>query len=395
MKTPLIVEICPCYVNLDGETGGVANIVREICHQLALSRRRVLLLCANTELGDVVARPERRRSNDYLTVQVFAQRPHPMLGPIGSLAAELRGLPADCVAHVHTCFSAFTESAMAVLSRRGIPFVFTPHGKLSAHMLRKRSMSKRMWWWTVARRYVLRAGAIAVSGSGEAGPFPSLGLGQPSVVIPNGYAAPTVGTTEVPAVDGPYVLFLGYLDPRKQPEFLVRAFARSKSCVTHRLVIAGPDAYGHEAIVRRTIEASGIAGRVSVLGPKYAREKWNLLCHAACLCLPSRGEGLPVVMCEALGAGIPIVYSTACNFPEVGANNAGIELEGFSEAAWAQAIDKVCLDASVQVNLRAATRRMGSDYSWERIVRRWCRLYDAIRGDRVLPLVVHGIQRDA
>jgi glycosyltransferase involved in cell wall biosynthesis len=385
LDVPLIVEVCPCYVNLEGETGGVANIVRQICLHLAVSRRRVLLLCGNTELGNVVARPGQKDVNDYLAVQVFAQRANPLLGPTRSLKAALRELPGDCVVHVHSCFSAFTESAMSVLSKRGIPFVFTPHGKLSGHMMSHKGLSKRMWWSAFTRRYVRRASAIALSGSAEADLFPALGLRQPFVVIPNGYEMPADATAERLPVESPYILFLGYLDPRKQPEFLVRAFAKSKTAASHKLLIVGPDTYGHETAVRQTVDTCGIRDRVTILGAKYGVEKWNLLRHAACLCLPSRGEGLPVVLCEALGAGVPAVYSKACNFPEVRAVGAGVELDGFSETAWADAIDLVCLDREAQSRMRAAARRMAGEYSWTNIVARWRDLYDAIWKQRVAP----------
>jgi glycosyltransferase involved in cell wall biosynthesis len=378
LGVPLSVQICPCYVNLTRESGGVSNIVRQICLQLAASQRQVLLLCGNTDLGRVVAAPGHTSVNQYLTVQVFRQRPHPILGPTGRLRAALRSLPQQCVAHVHTCFSAFSESAMAELSRLGIPFVFTPHGKLSEQMMGNSRVAKRAWWSAAARRYVRRASIIAVSGSAEPSLFPSLGLRQPFVVIPNGYEAPVAATSDVPSVGRPYVLFLGYLDPRKQPEFLVRAFAQSKACGTHALAIVGPDAYGHEPVIRRAIDSCGIAKRVTILGPVYGEDKWMLLRHAACLCLPSRGEGLPVVLCEALGAGAPIVYSKACNFPEIRAQGAGIELDGFVEGEWADAIDRVCLGRDAETNMRAAALRMGAELSWERIVARWADLYDGI-----------------
>jgi glycosyltransferase involved in cell wall biosynthesis len=375
---PLIIEVCPCYVDLKGEAGGVANIVRQICLHLAAARRQVLLLCGNTELGRVVASPGQVRLGDHLTMEVFSQRSNPVFGPMAPLRAVLRKLPPDCVAHIHTCFSAFTESAMAELFRLRVPFIFTPHGKLSGHMMSRRGAVKRLWWFAVTRRCVQRASAIAVSGAGEAELFPSLGLQRPTAVIPNGYDVPATNENDVQTSADPYVLFLGYLDPRKQPEFLVRAFARSRACQSHRLVIAGPDSYGHEAIVRREAEVLGIQDRVAILGPMYGAHKWALLRNAACLCLPSHGEGLPVVMCEALGAGVPAVYSKACNFPEVQARGAGIELTGFSEEGWANAVDRACLDQKAALAMRAAASRMAGDYSWGAIVARWRGLYDEI-----------------
>jgi hypothetical protein len=80
-----IIQICPCYVDLEHETGGVANIVRQICLQLVKQRKHVLLLCGNRELGKVKASPGCARINDFLTVEILDQKSHPLLGPTNEL----------------------------------------------------------------------------------------------------------------------------------------------------------------------------------------------------------------------------------------------------------------------------------------------------------------------
>jgi len=113
-------------------------------------------------------------------------------------------------------------------------------------------------------------------------------------------------------------------------------------------------------------------------GATHGRDKWDLLKEAACLCLPSKGEGLPVVLSEALGAGLPSIFSEASNFPEIADVGAGIMLEGFETAQWAEAIDRVCLDRRTSERMRKAAEGMRPSYAWPAIVKRWCDVYDDV-----------------
>jgi glycosyltransferase involved in cell wall biosynthesis len=84
-----------------------------------------------------------------------------------------------------------------------------------------------------------------------------------------------------------------------------------------------------------------------------------------------------VVLCEALGAGTPTIFSKECNFSELEAHGAGIMPREFDVALWANAIDKICLDRFAQEKLRAAAERLRPQYTWQEISRRWQSLYDA------------------
>jgi glycosyltransferase involved in cell wall biosynthesis len=374
----LIIQICPCYVDLDHEGGGVANVVSHICRQLSARRRHVLLICGNRELGKVKAPPGRKVIDEFLTVEILAQRWHPLLGPTNELICRLQALSQDSVAHVHTCFSAFTEGAMSQLHSRKIPFIFTPHGKLSRQFVQRHYWPKRLWWLGKARRLVNYAETTALCSVGEADQVFQHSLNRPVDIVPNGFDMPlaTDDRHAVPIIQSPYVLFLGYLDPRKQPEFLAEAYNTSKASQSHLLVFAGPNAYSHQDNIQRKAEELGIQGRVVFYGPAYGAEKWNLLRNAACLCLPSLGEGLPVVLCEALGAGTPSVFSKECNFSELATEGAGIMIGDFEPTVWGDAIDKICLEQAVQKKMKAAAEVLRSRYSWEEIVKQWCLLYD-------------------
>lgn len=228
---PAFVQICPCYVDFSKETGGVANIVRKMSTGLAARGHSVTVLCGNRELCRTEAQPGAQRIVPGLTQHVFFQRKHPLLGPTQGLVRALRSMPVPMVAHVHTCFSAFTESAMLALAELRIPFLFTPHGKLTPEFLRQHRLSKLAWWRSFGRRAVRQARRIVLSNRREAESLSRLGLPADFDVVPNGFNPETLNGAEpgLPPAGQPYLLFLGYLDPRKQPEDSNRCWAHPSS----------------------------------------------------------------------------------------------------------------------------------------------------------------------
>ena len=52
-----IIQIAPCYVDIYNETGGVANIIRQICLYLEQKKINTVLICTNTELGKTLPNP--------------------------------------------------------------------------------------------------------------------------------------------------------------------------------------------------------------------------------------------------------------------------------------------------------------------------------------------------
>jgi len=382
-RTVPIVQICPCYVDLGNETGGVANVVRQICLGLARRGRHVRLICGDRELGRRKAEAGFRKISDLLEVHVVRQRFHPLLGPVSQLKAILSQVAERFVGHVHTCFSGFSEFAMWYMGKRGIPFAFTPHGKLHRGLLTTHKWLKRLWWQCLARRGVLGAGAIVLQGHGEAMSFPYLGLGgRDYAVIPNGYdgkGPSSAAQARDIILPDRFVVFLGFLDPRKRPEFLVQAFAASRARRSHKLLLVGPDSYGHKQKVQDAISQGGVADQVVLWGPAYGPIKWRLLSQADVLALPSLGEGgAPIVVCEALGAGVPAIMSKACNFSVPVEAGASIEIEGFDVSEWAAAIDAVCLDAARRARMASVARRLAPGYTWDHIVDRWIEVYDQL-----------------
>jgi glycosyltransferase involved in cell wall biosynthesis len=138
-------------------------------------------------------------------------------------------------------------------------------------------------------------------------------------VLPNvtgGFAvAKVVGTTAEGEPAG-YLLFVGRLRIRKGVEVLLAALASLASRFPIvRLRVAG-DGEHRDELEKRTA-ALGLGSVVSFLGRADAGRVRTLLAGARALVVPSIYEGMPLVVLEAMAAGVPVVASAVSGIPEV------------------------------------------------------------------------------
>lgn len=104
----------------------------------------------------------------------------------------------------------------------------------------------------------------------------------------------------------PVVLCVARLDPEKNPLVLLEAFSRLPR-PDARLVLVGDGEL--RATVEREATRAGLDGRVVLAGFRPREEIPAFLHLADCFVLPSRYEGFPFALAEALAAAVPLVVS--------------------------------------------------------------------------------------
>jgi glycosyltransferase involved in cell wall biosynthesis len=190
------------------------------------------------------------------------------------------------------------------------------------------------------------------------------------VVTPNGIDP--AFTPEGPSANGtPYLLFVGALQPRKDPLAAIEALSLIDGEL--RLVLAGPDkGAAHEA--RRVVTRLGLNGRVEFVGHVEKAELAALYRGAQALVLPSRYEGFGLPVVEAMASGTPVVATSAGAIPEV-AGDAAILVEPRDPAALAGGIERALADRErlVRAGLERARR-----YSWHETARRTLAVYQEL-----------------
>ena len=167
---------------------------------------------------------------------------------------------------------------------------------------------------------------VTVKGNGLKQTVLRLGVPEPKVrVIPNGLDLRRFRIMEKNEVrrrlgiheNGPFLLFVGSLDPVKGGHYLIEALkgmADDMEKFPHLLMVG--DGPLQEALLFQA-RRLGIANRVSFVG-KRPHDEIPLWMNAAdVFCLPSIREGRPNVLMEALACGTPAVASDVGSVPEI------------------------------------------------------------------------------
>ena len=108
------------------------------------------------------------------------------------------------------------------------------------------------------------------------------------------------------------------------------------------------------------------------------QKKWDLLKNAKGLFLPSKGEGWPVVIAEAIGSEIPCVISKECNFSEIETLKVGIEVKNHEVDEWAKAIDEICFNNHLNLEFKKNLNHVKDSFSWSSIAEQWLNSYKAV-----------------
>lgn len=172
-------------------------------------------------------------------------------------------------------------------------------------------------------------------------------------------------------IDQPYALFVGGLEPRKNLEALVRAFAMTAPGT--RLVIAGgPVRWDPRASDRLEASVADLesAARARIVRTGYVsdREKVALMTGAELLAYPSLYEGFGFPVLEGFAAGLPVLTSNVSSLPEV-AGDAAVAVDPHDLEAIAAGIEQLFGDADLRAMLSAAGLTRASRFTWEATAR--------------------------
>ena len=161
-------------------------------------------------------------------------------------------------------------------------------------------------------------------------------------------------------VEGPYALFVGTLEPRKNLARLVDAVARlGRPDLT--LVVAGPDGWGDAGV-----EPTASRVRTVLAGRVPAADLPALMAGAAVFCFPSLAEGFGLPVLEAMAVGAPVVTSAGTACAEV-AGDAAVLVDPLDVDSLAGGLAQVLDDSDLADRLRAAGRARAAAHTWSSV----------------------------
>lgn len=180
-------------------------------------------------------------------------------------------------------------------------------------------------------------------------------------------------------LSGPFVLFVGTVDRRKNLPRLVRSFAaaRREYDLPHRLVIAGKSGTG-AAELRRAMAEVALGDACRTLGFVPSEDLPALLSSADMLSYVSLQEGFGLPVAEAMGCGTPVMTSSVPALVEV-AGDAAVLVDPASERDIATAIARMCRDRALRADLRARGLARAARFRWSSVATEALRIYREIR----------------
>ncbi|HYZ14418.1 MAG TPA: glycosyltransferase family 1 protein [Actinomycetota bacterium] len=181
-------------------------------------------------------------------------------------------------------------------------------------------------------------------------------------------------------IRGPYVLFVGTLEPRKNLLRLVRAYRRvAAEGFPHALVLAGPLGWHHESLMRE-LALQG-PGEIVMTGEISADELDAVYRAADVFAYPSLYEGFGLPVLEALVRGIPTVASNTSAVPEV-SGDAALGVDPRSVRSIAQAISSLVSDVGLADRMAARARAQAQRFSWDETARLTLQVYERALGEK-------------
>ncbi|MGZ8528280.1 MAG: glycosyltransferase, partial [Candidatus Limnocylindrales bacterium] len=307
--------------------------------------------------------------------------PNFLLGGIGifpKVVHAARLMERDGVRHVHCHFATHPALAGFLIHRLvGIPYSFTAHGS-DLHV--DRTM--------LCRKVSEAAFTVTISDDNRAvferecgGPIRTLEVIHCGVDTTVFHPVPRSAAPDRRLA----ILAIGTLHEVKGQTHLVEAcrlLAAAAVPFTCRFVGEGPD----RAALERQVAEAGLTDRVEFLGRKTRAEIAGLISSSDVLVaasVPTRSgkrEGIPVVLMEAMSAGLPVVASALSGIPELVIDgSSGLTVPPGDAPAIAAALRRLHDDPELRTRLGVAAReRVVAEFDVDRNARRLIERFAAV-----------------
>lgn len=241
----------------------------------------------------------------------FSARQARLAGGLFAYVISLAASPVELV-HVHaaTRGSFWRKAVFAAIARRfGVPVVLHLHGsEMKSFYAAQPTLAKRM----IVGQLEAAARVVVLSESWRRF-VAEIAPRAKTAVVPNAVDIADIAPT--PARPARHILFLGRVGERKGVFDLLQAFAAARGVNNALDLTIGGDG----ALWRAKREALrlGVADHVELCGWVGPQEREALFSRADIFVLPSRAEGLPMSVLEAMARGLPVIATPVGGLPEL------------------------------------------------------------------------------
>ena len=237
-------------------------------------------------------------------------------GQIRRLQKTIRRTQAAIV-HIHTCSGfSFYRSAldMWVAQRLGCRAILHVHGATFDEFFdRQPRWRRRLIAWSLTR-----ADRVVALSEGWRNTLRNMAPRARITVIENAVDLPPERPHDIDHQPCRFLL-LARMDEWKGIDDLLAACVRlHRDAVPMTLTLAGPPGTaGDETTLQKKIHNRGLDRVVRYIGPVQGQAKTNLWASSDVYVQPSRHEGMPISLLEALAHGLPVIATRVGAVPEV------------------------------------------------------------------------------
>lgn len=224
--------------------------------------------------------------------------------------------------------------------------------------------------WRFCGKWVFRRCAAVTAVSSNMVPLlDGLLPGGMSVTVPTfGVDVGAFHPADRPRTDPPQGLFVGNISQAKGVDVLLKALARCAVPCRFAIAGAGPDLDA----MKQLADKLKLSERVQWLGHLDVQRIPELMRQSDFLVLPSRSEGRPNVVSEAMASGLAVIATPVGSVGElVRDGQTGLLVPVDNAQALADAMARLCQDPALRTRLGRAARQHveDADLSWDRTAR--------------------------
>ena len=196
------------------------------------------------------------------------------------------------------------------------------------------------------------------------------------LMIPNGVETERFKPIERPANAKVKVLFIGRLIERKGFQRVIKALPRLRELAKVPFVVEVVGSGAFRTTLDQMAEERGVTDLIQYVGTVPYDQLEKSYQYADIFVLTSLYEGMPAVILEAMGVGLPIVAS------DVGGNNEivkecgnGFLIPGEDTEKLAQDLATLINNVEVRKKMGNVSREMAMKYDWGNIMQQYHELY--------------------
>ncbi len=284
----------------------------------------------------------------------------------------------DCrLIHTHTARGALVGSLASALS--DLPLVHHVHSPTTRDSARRWINQLNS---LVEKGTLRRASALVAVSASMAGYLRARGYDAERItVVPNGVAVAETAVAGRASADELTIGAVALFRPRKGIETLLQALAlvRARGCSVRLRAVGGFETPEYETSIRQLCRQLDLEGQVEWRG--FQSDVAAELGRMDMLVLPSLyGEGMPMVVLEAMAVGLPVVASRVEGVPEVVRDGVdGVLVSPGDAGGLADAIGALAADPQRSAAMGVAGRqRQREEFSDRSMAERVSHVYERI-----------------